>query len=431
MIGAMNFMYDSRQPWLAALIVAFVCAVATIAGAEEVVHSWSGKTMGPIGYTVKIVAGRQIDVEPIQAEVTAVLESVNSRMSTYQPESEISRFNRSESTDWFSVSSATAAVVQRSIEISEITDGAFDITVKPIVERWNFGAGKKENFVPPTPEETRSLLERIGYRKLAVQLEPPALRKSEPRLQIDLSAIAKGYAVDLVSAKLTELGFPAHFVEIGGEVRAHGSKPNGQPWVVAIEKPTVGVRQMDRTAAIRDVAIATSGDYRNFVEVAGRRRSHTIDPRTGEPIENHVASVSVVAADCMTADALATALMVLGPTAAARLAEEQQVSVFVIKLDGGERSETIAGDFPFYEVEGADTVEDRPTIWPALIAAFVLFGLAVLGMAIGAIFSRRPIQGSCGGIAGTTNPDGSTRCSLCQNPGQDCREKQTGEPSRR
>ncbi len=413
------------------MLLAVMWVAATVASAQDVVHSWSGKTMGPIDYTVKIIGPKQIDVEPVQAEVTAVLESVNSCMSTYQPDSEISRFNRSQSTDWFSVTNATAVVIKRSLEISEITQGAFDITVKPIVERWNFGAGKQSDFTPPSTEETRALLERIGYRKLAVRLEPPAIRKTEPHLQIDLSAIAKGYAVDLVSAKLTELGFPAHFVEIGGEVRAHGAKPNGRPWVVAIEKPTVGVRQLDRTAAIRDAAMATSGNYRNFVEVAGRRRSHTIDPRTGEPIENHVASVSVVAADCMTADALATAIMVLGPAEAARLAEQRRFSVFVIELDGGERTETIAGDFPFYELDVSSAAADGPTIWTALIAAFVLFGLAVLGMAIGAIFSRRPIQGSCGGLAATTNPDGSTRCSLCQNPSQDCREKQTGEPSRR
>ncbi|MBX3419128.1 MAG: FAD:protein FMN transferase [Pirellulaceae bacterium] len=413
-----------RYLGLSVLWTLLATGFTSLSCAEDVVLSWSGYTMGPITYVVKVVAPSEVDLTEVQNEISSVLDCVNHRMSTYLPDSEVSRFNKSESPDWFEVSPQTAVVISRAQEISRITNGAFDITVKPIVERWNMGAGKQDTFTVPSAEETARLKLRIGFEKLDVRIDPPAIRKVAPDLQIDLSAIAKGYAVDSVSEKLQELGFVSHFVEIGGEVRAHGMKPNEQPWIVGIERPIPNIRETDCTVVLKNQALATSGDYRNFVEVGGKRRSHTIDPRTGTPVENSMVSASVLASDCMTADAYATAFMVLGPEEIDRVSIAESLGVYLIQQEGSKLQRSFSGEIPFQEAPPSEASEAASTIFPLFLAAFVLFGLAVLGMASGVILSNRTIKGSCGGISGTTNPDGSTSCSVCQNPASECRDKQ-------
>ena len=278
--------------------------------------SFSGPTMGTF-YKVSIAAQAPErdwppDVSEVQQEVASRLEVINGLMSTYDPESELSQFNRSDTTDWFSVSPETALVVSYSLEIARKTEGAFDPTVGPLVNLWGFGPEKRPEE-RPTEEAIALALKQIGYEQLEVRDDPPALKKENPKVYVDLSAIAKGYAVDQISRLLTEKGIPSAMVDIGGEVRTTGTKPGEQPWRIAIEKPEDEENPYQGILEIANSSLATSGDYHNYFEMDGERFSHTIDPHTGRPVQHRLAVVSVQADTCMEADALATALLVMGP----------------------------------------------------------------------------------------------------------------------
>ena len=289
----------------------------------------SGPTMGTT-YAVKLYAGAaKVDAAALQAGIDALLEGINDQMSTWRADSELSRFNSFTGADWFPVSAQTARVVEAAAAISDLSGGAFDVTVGPMVNLWGFGPGGG-NGEAPSPQQIAQALERVGYRQLSVRSSPPALRKQRPDLYVDLSAIAKGFAVDEVARLLDDRGIASYLVEIGGELRARGAKPDGSPWKVAIEQPSSGERSVQAVIALRDRAIATSGDYRNFMEQDGIRYSHTINPRSGRPITHGLASVSVIADSTMRADALATAIMVLGPDDGYRLSLEQEFAVQLI-----------------------------------------------------------------------------------------------------
>jgi FAD:protein FMN transferase len=275
-----------------------------------------GDTMGTT-YQIR-VAGRGLSEslrKRIEAETERRLEEVDHWMSDWNPDSEISRFNAYQGTDGFPVSYATAEVVAFAIEISKWTGGAFDITIGPVVALWGFGSGARIGK-PPTQEEIDRLLEHTGARILRIGRGSPThggfLRKGSPETMIDLSAIAKGYGVDYVAAGLFDLGREDFMIEIGGEVRASGERPGGGAWRIAIEKPNEEGRTIQTVVELRDLALATSGDYRIFHEAAGKRISHTIDPRTGRPVEDGPASTTVMTTSATVADAWATALMVMG-----------------------------------------------------------------------------------------------------------------------
>ena len=297
-----------------------------------------GPTMGT-QYQVKILsplAGG--DVDRIRSEIEAVLDEINAQMSTYRKESEISQFNRHQRDEWFPVSSQFAAVVDRGLEISRETGGAFDMTVAPLVNLWQFGppdAGRSAARAP-SYDEIAAARESVGFEYIQVRDDPPALRKTRDGVVLDLSAIAKGYAVDRVAQLLDNYKLNDYLVEIGGELRARGAGPDGQDWVIGVENPTPGERTVYCAVPLRDASVATSGDYRNFRVLDGKRVSHMIDPRSGMPIEHTTASVTVVAADCATADAWATALMVLGASKGFDLAEAENLAVmFLDRTDQG------------------------------------------------------------------------------------------------
>lgn len=406
------------------LLGALMVLVCHPALAQSRIEHWQGQTMGPIVYNVKVVVPNSIEETELshaQSEVQSVLNELNQRMSTYLPDSEISQFNNSQSTDWFVVSADTARVVNRALEISRDTGGAFDVTVKPVVERWNFGAGKKE-FTVPTEIEVKELLGRIGYEKLDARLETPALKKSSPDVQVDLSAIAKGFAVDLVCERLSQLGYENYFVEIGGEVRVLGRKPDNSKWVVGIEQPLPDRRESQNRVELDSGALATSGDYRNFIEIGGERYTHTIDPKTAMPVQNQMASASVLAEDCMTADAYATALMVLGKSGQAQ-AEAAGHSVMLMEHQGTGLIESHSPDFPI--AEPSESMAANPILLFAIVSG--VFILVVAGMAVGAVFAKKPITGSCGGLGSKINPDGSSSCGLCQKPSPECLEKRKSQ----
>jgi len=293
----------------------------------------TGQTMGTWYHIKFLHPSSAPTLEEIKKQVDQRLGEINSKMSTYIPGSELSRFNRLDSTKPFSVSPETAMVVSAGIEIGQKSAGALDITVLPLVELWGFGA-KERIDSPPSEAVIAAVRQRTGLGKLSVSVKPAQLVKSQPGLSVDLSAIAKGYGVDQVSVLLTALHLPNHLVEIGGELRASGHKTAGQPWVVGIEVPGEAVGQVQRSLPLNDLAMATSGDYRNYFEKDGVRYSHTIDPKTGRPIQHRLASVSVVAKDCMTADGWATALNVLGEVEGFKLAEEKGLNAYFIYREG-------------------------------------------------------------------------------------------------
>lgn len=267
--------------------------------------------------------------------VDRVLERVNEQMSTYLPDSEISRFNSSrEINQFFPVSAATVLVVNEALRIHQLTDGGLDITLQPLVNLWGFGPEKQAEGVP-TDEEIAERKSWTGIDKLMV--EGHHLIKKIPQLALDLSAIAKGYGVDAVAEYLQSQGIERYLVDIGGEVRAQGKNAEDKFWRIAIEKPGQGLTQeVQRVIELDNKSVATSGNYRNYFENKGVRYSHTLDPKTGQPITHQLASITVIADSCMTADGLATGLGVLGPEQAMALANKHNIPVLmIVKTDQG------------------------------------------------------------------------------------------------
>jgi thiamine biosynthesis lipoprotein len=316
---------------LAVLLALAGCEDARSAGEPT---RFTGVTMGT-GYSVTIARlPASIDPERLAQEVEAVLHGVDAHMSTWDTHSELSAFNRSTSTGWVTVSAQTQAVVAEALRVSRLSAGAFDVTVAPLVNLWGFGPGGRRDGVPP-PDRIAAALQRVGYAQLHTRRHPPALRKDRPDVQVDVSAIAKGYAVDRVAEHLGQRHVTDYLVEVGGELRAGGHNPRGAPWRVGVEKPVSDARRAYRVLALSGAAVATSGDYRNYFEQDGRRYSHTIDPRTGVPVIHDLVSVTVVAPAAVRADAMATALLVLGPQAGYRLAEREGLAaMFIVQRDG-------------------------------------------------------------------------------------------------
>ncbi len=398
-----------------------VTSPQSASGQQQLVE-WSGTTMGPIEYKVIVAVDEKQDVTHLPDAVSEALESINRMMSTYQPDSEVSRFNRSESLDWFPVTSETLAVVERAQEVSRRSDGAFDITVKPLVELWNFGAGRGE-FQVPSDEAISERLAQVGYQFLETKESPPAIRKLRPGIQIDLSAIAKGYAVDRAGAVLEQHKIVNYFVEVGGEVVCRGEKKPGVAWRVGIERPTAGIREVHVALALRDRAVATSGNYRNFYDVDGHRYSHTIQPKTGRPVEHGLTSVSVIASDCMTADALATAVMVLGQELGWKLCQTYDAALMTIEDVDGQWQEWQS---PNFVATGALHSEssDEFSVWGILIGTLFVFVLAVGAMAVGVIAGRKPIRGSCGGLsAGVGGMEDNGECGVCHQDTSQCEQQ--------
>jgi len=297
-------------------------------------------------FTVKIsdtTLPQATNAEAIEQHINDILTEVNRQMSTYLPDSEISQFNRSRSTDWFPVSSDFASVVQQALEIADMTGGAFDITVGPLVNLWGFGPENRPQRIP-SDEEIERAQRLTGYGWIAVRMSPPALKKEIPQLYCDLSAIAKGFGVDEVADYLGNLGVQNYMVEIGGEVRTKGQNPSDRPWQIGVESPD-NPTGIEKIVSISGAALATSGDYFNYFEEAGVRYSHTIDPRTGRPITHKLASVTVIHDSCTMADGLATAINVLGPQAGFEFAQEQELAVYMIVREGDGFSSKMTAQF--------------------------------------------------------------------------------------
>ena len=289
-----------------------------------------GETMGS---TWRVVAPRLgAETRPaLCARIEALLEDVNARMSTYRPDSELSRFNASTSTAWQPVSAPLMTVLVAARRVSEASDGAFDATVGPLVDLWGFGPQARID-TPPPAEAVAAARARVGYRQVELDAQGSRIRKLRADVRVDLSALAEGWAVDQVVKLLEAEGLVDYLVDVGGEMRVRGRNAAGQPWRLGVALPRADSDATLRALAPGDAAVATSGDYRNYFEHDGRHYSHEIDPASGAPITNDVASVTVIARECVYADAYATAFMVLGPERGLAIAREVGVeALFVLR----------------------------------------------------------------------------------------------------
>lgn len=312
---------------VAALAVA--CALTPTAGPRQE-QVFSGRTMGTYYRVTVVLPADRTDASAVYAPLQAAVERVESLMSTYWPDSELSRFNAGVETDWVPVARETAVVVQQAIEVGRKSGGPYDVTVGPLVNLWTFGPDRQRPIEVPSEEEIRQAKARVGLEQLDVRLDPPAIRKRRPDVYVDLSSVAKGFAVDLVAEVLDQQGLADYCVDIGGEIRTKGSNARGLPWQIGIDRPQPGEQAISEVVPLSNLAMATSGDYRNYFEEDGVRYCHIIDPRTGRPIVHGLASVTVVNPSCARADAWATALLVAGPEEGYALAVEQGLAAFFI-----------------------------------------------------------------------------------------------------
>jgi len=294
----------------------------------ETIHL-SGQTMGTTWSIAMHPNLESTDAASLKQRLQKRLDQINRLMSTYDPESELSRFNKQTSTDWFAISEETAQVIELSLDISRLTDGAFDVSVGPLVELWGFGATEQGEKIPSANQVSESLA-KVGYENIRLRRSPAAVSKQIPELQIDLSAVAKGYAVDALAEILEQQGISNYLVEIGGELQISGHRGDGAPWQIAIEKPLEGTREVAAIFPLTNTALATSGNYRNFYMEDGQRYSHTIDPASGKPVRHKLASATVLDQSCARADALATALMVLGEGKGREFCEKNHIAAYFL-----------------------------------------------------------------------------------------------------
>lgn len=383
----------------------------------------AGPTMGTYFSIIVDSPPEKLNIEEFQAKIESRLADIIHQMSTWEEESEISKFNKTQSLDWVDVSAEFATVVTEAKRIHELTQGAFDPTVSPLIDLWGFGDARDKAV--PDEAEIAEAQESVGMQLIEVREEPPAIKKQNANLQLNLSAIAKGYGVDALAALLINEGLASFVVDIGGENKTGAPKASGKPWKVGVESPMGGLQ---RIVELSESSIATSGDYRNYFEMNGATYSHAIDPKTGWPVKNPPASISVIHDSCMTADAWATAMMVLGTEQGSAIAKTNQLSVVFQNVSNGSIAETTTGLFAT-EPAAAETADATPAIdkpkangapWFPFAAAAVIFLVAIAGMAIGTILQNKSIKGSCGGLASMPGSEGKSICELCTIPKDQC-----------
>ncbi|MFJ3263823.1 FAD:protein FMN transferase [Pseudomonas sp. NPDC086581] len=308
-----------------------VLVLAALSGCGKSVERFGGPTMGS-SYTVQYVpTGKSPDSAKLKAEVDAILSSLDEQFSTYRDDSVVSRFNALPAGACVALPADMLTLWGYGEQLSQQSGGAFDLTVEPLMNLWGFGPQSRSEKVPDASalEHERA---RVGHQHL--RLNGDQLCK-DVDAQLDFDSIVAGYAVDQVSARLAELGLTDYLVEITGELKAVGHKPDGTPWRIALEVPSgERERQVERSVALDGIGLSTSGDYRNYFEEGGQRYSHTFDPRTGAPVRHALAAVTVAEAQALRADGLSTLLMVLGPEEGYTFAERNGLAAFFIVRQG-------------------------------------------------------------------------------------------------
>lgn len=330
-----------KKQWVAYWLVTVFCIFLSACAKEPAKHfKLSGLTMGT-SYHITVVADADrlpgLTTSQLQQLIDSQLMLINQQMSTYLPDSELSRLNNEVNGEWASISPELFDILLLSVELGWLSNGSFDITIGPLVDLWGFGPEHQQ--VVPTDAQITQRLKGVGFQNIELNLaDNKVLRRGGVRM--DLSAIAKGYGVDVVAALLKSQGFNDFMVEIGGELYLSGHSPRGTPWRIAIEQPSGQLGGVHRAISVSNMAVATSGDYRNYYERDGKRYSHTIDPSTGRPITHTLASVTVIADTASRADGLATAINVMGAEKGLQLAKQQGLAVYLMsKSDTGFKSQ--------------------------------------------------------------------------------------------
>lgn len=321
-----------QKVFLIIILLTSLCACQNLNKELMVIN---GLTMGT-SYSIKIVLnGIALDKNTVHRNIEKILADINQAMSTYIDDSELSLFNQSRTTDWQVLSADLYRVIEHGNQLSLISNGAFDITVGPLVNLWGFGPAP---YTRDTPSDSviQSIKQHTGYEKLDFDESSHRISKSDPVVTIDLAGIAKGFAIDKIAQYLDEWGVTDYLVEIGGELIGKGTNAKQQAWQIGIEQANPLKRSVQRIVSLDNIAMASSGDYRNYFEKYGIRYSHTINPLTGSPITHTLAAVTVLHSSAMHADALATAFMVSGPEKSLALANDIGVALFmIIKTNSG------------------------------------------------------------------------------------------------
>ena len=301
----------------------------------------SGFTMGTT-YNIQWVSSddsNEIDSEKLQQQIDTRLDEISQLMSTYDNTSQLSKVNQSYKAGWHNVDDELAMLIGASLKICKQSQGAFDITTGPLITLWGFGSSNT-SFSPPSETELDIVNRNIGCQYLSVRAEPAAIFKKYPDMMVDLSAIAKGYAVDQLAEILDNYGINNYLAEIGGELKAKGRAPHGELWRIGIEPPNLGRAEVKDIIILNNVAVATSGNYRNYFEHEGNYYSHIIDPRTSMPIQHKLSSVTVIHENAAIADAWATALLVLGPNDALTTANKYGLAIYMITEEANDIKST-------------------------------------------------------------------------------------------
>jgi FAD:protein FMN transferase len=298
----------------------------------------NGPTMGT-RWSALFFTQAGFDAGPVRAALQAAVDEVDAQMSTWKPDSDLMRLNAAPVGDWVAAPARLTEVLRLGLEIGRASGGAFDIGMGDAVTAWGFGP------TAATPDRIRTAMrtDRVpAHDALEIDAGNGLVRKTSP-LALDLNGIAKGYGVDRLAETVRDQGIIDALVGIDGEMRALGLRPDGQAWTIAVEAPDAGRRAPHSMLALQDAAVATSGDYRHWVEVRGCRLSHTMDPRRGAPVLAAPASVTVVAKTCAEADAWATALMARGSLECAKLARKHDLNVLFMGREGDHLRETRVG----------------------------------------------------------------------------------------
>ncbi|WP_068083846.1 FAD:protein FMN transferase [Polycladidibacter stylochi] len=332
------------------VIICFLVLVGCGQGSSNLEEiTITGKTMGTTYHVKAIVGEKTASAQVLHREIEQTLKKVNQGLSNWVKDSEVENFNRSRSTEWTPISGDFSKVMSEALRIHRESSGYFDVTLAPLIDLWGFGPSKD---TPPRPSDAaiQEALASVGMSSMLEYADnPPALRKVNPETTVNLSAIAKGFGIDKVAATLEANGFDNYMVEIGGDLFAKGHNAHKQDWVLGIEKPDAAAGSVQHIVHLSGKGMATSGDYRNYKEVNGKRASHILNAVTGMPIAHRLASVTVIAENATRADGLATAIFALGETKGMALAERLQLPVFMIIRDGAGFRQVGSPAFKAYE----------------------------------------------------------------------------------
>lgn len=329
------------------LLICILSSVLALSGCQDDRSETeiTGDIQGTTYHIKMVLQGLSLNIGEVRRDIENAFEDVDIKLSNYREDSEISRLNANKTSEWLTVSREIVDLIGIAKQVSERSEGCYDLTVKPLFDLWGFF--RHENRVPPD-EEIAQALQHVGMSRIEVDSAGSRLRKRDPELRIDLSSIAQGYTVGAIAKRLEDRGIQNYLVEIGGELKVKGSKTDGSPWRIAIEKPTPFQREVQRVLELHQksgTAVMTSGTYRNFFEQNGHVYSHILNPATGRPVTHKLLSVTVLHEDPTWADAWATALLCIGESGAVKIAERESLKVLLIYREGNELKEFISRDF--------------------------------------------------------------------------------------